>query len=214
MNGKVLRCVMVSAVLVLIPSVADASGECMIRWWGDQSGEISTAELSRTEAATSEAFLAIWGLAPKECAVEDGCKYSCSLTRYYPPTMCEGLPRIWLVSDSGEYSYEDLCDEEYVSGRWDVRCCMDRDGDGYGYPAETLCTYPAFDCKDDNPDVNPGTPEDCSNGIDDDCDNQVDGDDPDCAEDQCRCDMDQDGDCDGADLSLFTPDWGRDDCLE
>jgi hypothetical protein len=30
----------------------------------------------------------------------------------------------------------------------------------------------------------------------------------------CTCDLDRDGDCDGADLSLFTPDWGRDDCLE
>jgi hypothetical protein len=28
----------------------------------------------------------------------------------------------------------------------------------------------------------------------------------------CTCDLDRDGDCDGNDLSLFAPDWGRDDC--
>jgi len=58
--------------------------------------------------------------------------------------------------------------------------CMDRDGDGYGDPANTECAHPEADCDDSRPEVHPGTVETCTNGIDDDCDGLADSLDPDC----------------------------------
>lgn len=51
--------------------------------------------------------------------------------------------------------------------------CIDNDGDGYGYPASPLCTYPEEDCDDSDKDVNPVAAEVC-NGIDDNCIDGVD----------------------------------------
>jgi hypothetical protein len=52
--------------------------------------------------------------------------------------------------------------------------CPDLDGDEYGDPGSTVCTYPETDCDDSNPDVNPGVEEVCGNGIDDNCDGGID----------------------------------------
>jgi hypothetical protein len=48
--------------------------------------------------------------------------------------------------------------------------CEDLDGDGYGSPASTACSYPELDCDDSDPQVNPGMTEVPYNGKNDDCD--------------------------------------------
>ena len=58
--------------------------------------------------------------------------------------------------------------------------CNDNDGDGYGDPGDSSCTYTARDCDDTNASRNPGNTEKCNDGIDNDCDFLIDGDDPDC----------------------------------
>ncbi len=64
--------------------------------------------------------------------------------------------------------------------------CVDNDGDGYGNPASSLCTYLNPDCDDTNADVNPGVTEGsvgdptCSDGLDNDCDRNADLEDPGC----------------------------------
>ena len=64
--------------------------------------------------------------------------------------------------------------------------CMDGDSDGYGDPGCENCTYPATDCDDSNPDVNPGASEGpggdptCSDTLDNDCDGDADSADREC----------------------------------
>jgi len=74
--------------------------------------------------------------------------------------------------------------------------CMDGDSDGYGDPGCENCTYPATDCDDSNPDVNPGAEEGpygdptCGDEVDNDCDDDTDVGDSGC----CECvDDDSDG---------------------
>ncbi|MCJ7816588.1 MAG: hypothetical protein MUP55_01905, partial [Candidatus Aenigmarchaeota archaeon] len=50
--------------------------------------------------------------------------------------------------------------------------CIDNDGDGYGNPASSSCTYPQVDCNDSNPNIHSGAQETCGDGIDYDCDGQ------------------------------------------
>ena len=59
-----------------------------------------------------------------------------------------------------------------VSQRQNRLLDFDNDGDGYT-PAQG-------DCNDNDPNVNPGVPENCSDGIDNDCDGLIDGADPEC----------------------------------
>jgi hypothetical protein len=73
--------------------------------------------------------------------------------------------------------------------------CTDNDGDGYGDPSSTACTYYGLDCDDADPDIHPGAVEAsygdpvCSDGLDNDCDGLVDDDDP-----GCQVCLDDDGD--------------------
>ncbi|MEK6677476.1 MAG: putative metal-binding motif-containing protein [Planctomycetota bacterium] len=46
--------------------------------------------------------------------------------------------------------------------------CVDNDGDGYGSPADAMCTFPQLDCNDNNALINPGRPERCDN-VDNNC---------------------------------------------
>jgi len=95
--------------------------------------------------------------------------------------------------------------------------CVDNDGDGYGDPPSTLCTYPGPDCDDTNADVNPGVTEGsvgdptCSDGLDNDCDGTVDLDDPGCI--PCE-DDDGDGYGDPASESCTYPELDCDDSNE
>ena len=50
--------------------------------------------------------------------------------------------------------------------------CTDLDGDGYGSPASTTCTYPELDCHDTDDAVYPGAPEICD-GMDNQCPGDV-----------------------------------------
>jgi streptogramin lyase len=61
--------------------------------------------------------------------------------------------------------------------------CSDADSDGYGNPGDISCTNGiAVDCNDNDPAVNPGAVENCTDGIDNDCDGDVDYLDDDCAQ--------------------------------
>jgi hypothetical protein len=51
--------------------------------------------------------------------------------------------------------------------------CVDLDGDGYGNPASSSCTYPELDCDDSDTFIYEGHPEICDNK-DNDCDGSVD----------------------------------------
>ncbi len=61
---------------------------------------------------------------------------------------------------------------------WGQSCtplpCTDLDGDGYGNPYSTLCTYPVWDCNDGDPDIHHDAEDVCGNMIDDDCDGETD----------------------------------------
>lgn len=48
--------------------------------------------------------------------------------------------------------------------------CTDNDGDGYGSPASSVCTYSQLDCNDNNAAINPGATEICGNSVDENCD--------------------------------------------
>jgi len=85
--------------------------------------------------------------------------------------------------------------------------CSDSDGDGYGDPASSACTYPELDCDDSDGNVHPGHWENCFNGTDDDCDGDVDLADPECA---CN-DGDGDGYGDPATPACTYPQWDCDD---
>ena len=76
-----------------------------------------------------------------------------------------------IVCDDGDPCTVNEC----VDGEC-VHTPIDADGDGY---APIACG--GGDCDDDDPNVNPGVMELCSDGIDNDCDGLVDCDDPDCA---------------------------------
>lgn len=85
--------------------------------------------------------------------------------------------------------------------------CCDRDNDSYR-GTRPGCG-PGSDCNDDNPSVNPGAAENCSDGIDNNCNGQTDCNDSSCLE-TC-CDADDDGywstscfgdDCDDNDSSV------------
>jgi len=66
-----------------------------------------------------------------------------------------------------------------VSVRCQLSQCVDNDQDGYDGYDEELCPG-GDDCDDENPEVNPGAEEDCTNRIDDDCDGDIDLEDSDC----------------------------------
>lgn len=64
-----------------------------------------------------------------------------------------------------------------VHNKWQAEY-VDVDGDGYnGAMGEGGSPD---DCNDNDPDINPDAPEDCTNKVDDDCDGLVDEEDPDC----------------------------------
>lgn len=53
---------------------------------------------------------------------------------------------------------------------WAPPPCTDNDGDGFGAVATPSCTYPWWDCDDDDADIHPGAVEIAGNGIDENCD--------------------------------------------
>ena len=87
-------------------------------------------------------------------------------------------------------SFYDLCmvSESGLAISGDSFCildnCLDFDGDGYGLPGSSQCTYPETDCDDTDPAIGPATgPEQCAGGLDEDCDGFVD-----CADSDCYSD--------------------------
>jgi hypothetical protein len=77
-------------------------------------------------------------------------------------------------------------DENPDMGADEIVPCIDNDGDGWGNPGDPSCPRrSAEDCDDANPNVNPETPENCTNGIDDDCDGLTDDLDHGCVPGSC-----------------------------
>jgi cysteine-rich repeat protein len=79
-----------------------------------------------------------------------------------------------------------------VTATIQISTCSDLDGDGYGNPASTACSYPDFDCDDTKDYVFPGAVETCDTH-DNDCDGSIDE----------GCDDDADGYCDDS-MRLYT----------
>ena len=76
----------------------------------------------------------------------------------------------------------------------DTDCCPDADGDGFN---DAACG--GADCNDNDPAINPGASEQCTDAVDNDCDLAIDCADPDCDSDPACCpDADGDGFTDAA----------------
>jgi hypothetical protein len=110
--------------------------------------------------------------------------YSCGLCHIDPsgggPLTTEGQA----FKDSGH----DAC--YFCPSTCNNPTCTDNDSDGYF--AESGCST-AVDCDDNDPNVNPGAAESCTNGVDDDCDGFVDATDPNAVNCPTCTDADLDG---------------------
>jgi hypothetical protein len=65
-------------------------------------------------------------------------------------------------------------DNVSVLSKNDLASCTDSDGDGFGAPSSSICTYGIRDCNDSNPNVHPAAEEIPGNRVDDDCDGRID----------------------------------------
>lgn len=133
----------------------DSDGEiletCIIKWWGDWIGWVSTSETNRNEQARLEAFQALFNRAPDcsgPCYVPGPCDGS-SCEETLLPEGCDGWGEYIeflgnltceneIVCDSGEWSKYSyylirpwyIGDTYYYDGSWDVFCGIDTDSDG------------------------------------------------------------------------------------
>ena len=111
--------------------------------------------------------------------VQDGHGEECDINE----TKADYESRTGIAVDSATWTaIQNVCDNCSMS-------CVDRDGDGYGYPTNLNCAYTELDCEDraegadgipgtldDGANINPDQPDDCTqyDGIDNDCDGQID----------------------------------------
>jgi hypothetical protein len=96
----------------------------------------------------------------------DDCEDSKTLNEYY----CKRNDRPGLSVISCDYGCgEGICLGKGSDPEPPPETCVDNDGDGYGNPASSTCTFSSLDCNDNNRYINPGVEEVCGNGVDEDC---------------------------------------------
>ncbi|MBU1855049.1 MAG: hypothetical protein KKF89_04985, partial [Nanoarchaeota archaeon] len=189
---------LVLAMFFYIPSFVEARVDCSPAPLGTIGGATSCGFHSDGVIRYDDPHLAastesIDALVPcsNKCAEDDfGCQW----------TGTSGNIKCWstddfIVGNSCDYSHLWSGDGVVNEHGYCVFPCSDTDGDGYGYPASSLCNYPEGDCDDSDSDINPSASEVCNN-IDDDCVNGVDDGLSNC---QCTYDAPSDENCDGID---------------
>ena len=206
---------------------AFAEDACVLKWWTTESscrnlyasfdcdlfssaGSVATDEQGRTQAASLDVFLNIFGETPEN--FDDDC-YTFSAFDGGGPIMDIEYKKVCM---DGQWTHYDLYQDgdrfklEYdFAGEWDVICGEDTDGDGFP-DSEDICPDDASNDADNDgvcggvdncPDVsNPGQEDADSDGIGDVCDSDYvdsDGDGIVDADDICPNDASNDADNDG-----------------
>ncbi len=58
---------LLAVTYLLFSNITPAKAQCNIEWSGAMSGSVPTTEMTRSQTAVYEAYLAIWGEEPSFC---------------------------------------------------------------------------------------------------------------------------------------------------
>jgi hypothetical protein len=105
------------------------------------------------------------GVCGAECSIDSDCPGKCEDNAAYKGICKEDCKCGYVLDEDCTDSGKTCVDGECV--------CADKDGDGYGYPADTRCSHSEEDCNDNNANINPGAAEVCDLA-DNNCDGAID----------------------------------------